>query len=103
MRLFLQFGWRYALGFPLARTNAVLGWPVVARSDDWVALGQQSWLFGVVLLMRTSEGQLTWATRVEYRSRVSKVVWAIVGMIHRRYAPRALRRAAADPSAPAGR
>ena len=94
MRLFLRFGWRYALGFPLARTNAVLGWPVIAQAADWVALEQKSWLFAVVLLMRTTDDKLTWATRVVYRSPVSKAAWSVVGMIHRRYAPRALRRAA---------
>jgi hypothetical protein len=94
MRLFLRFGWRFGLGFPLARTNAVLGWPVVAESADWIALGQQSWLFGVVLLMRTGAGQITWATRVEYRSPVARAAWSVVGLIHRRFAPRALRRAA---------
>jgi hypothetical protein len=94
MRIFLRLGWRYALGFPLASTDAVLGWPVVAESSGWVALGQQSWLLGVVLLMRTGDGRLTWATRVKYRSRAAKALWLIVGVIHRRYAPRALRRAA---------
>ena len=94
MRLFLRFGWRYVLGFRLARTNAVLGWPVIAQATDWVALEQKSWLFAVVLLMRMTDDKLTWATRVEYRSPVSRAAWSIVGLIHRRYAPRALRRAA---------
>jgi hypothetical protein len=94
MRLFLRLGWRFGLGFPLARDNAVLGWPVVAASSGWVVLEQQSWLFGVALLMRTADGRLTWATRVKYRSPVSRAAWTVVGLLHRRFAPRALRRAA---------
>lgn len=94
MRLFLRLGWRFGLGFPLTSINSVLGWPVVAQSSDWVVLQQQSWLFGVVLLMRVSEGELTWATRVKYRSRASAFAWEVVGLIHRRFAPRAVQRAA---------
>jgi hypothetical protein len=94
MRVFLRLGWRYGLGFPLTRTNSVLGWPVVAESTGSVSLEQQSWLFGVVLLMCTGDGELTWTTSVTYRSRLSRPVWSVVGPIHRRFAPRALRRAA---------
>jgi hypothetical protein len=94
MRWFLRVGWRFALGFPLTTTNSVLGWPVVAESAEWVALRQQSWLFGVALLMRISDGELTWATRVKYRSPVSRAAWSLVGLIHRRFAPRAVHRAA---------
>jgi hypothetical protein len=93
MRLVLRLGWRFGLGFRPARHRAVLGGPVVAQSGDWVVLQQQSWLFGVALLMRAAEGRLTWATRVKYRSPVAGVTWAVVGMIHRRFAPRALQRA----------
>jgi hypothetical protein len=95
MRAFLRVGWRYFLCFRLARDNAVLGWPVVASDDGWVALEQSSWLYDVVLLMRASEHELTWATRVTFRSPASRPVWWIVGAIHRRYAPRALQRASA--------
>jgi hypothetical protein len=96
MRTFLRVGWRFGLGFPLARGNAVLGWPVVAESVDWIVLQQQSWLFSVALLMRAADGELTWATRVKFWSPISVATWAIVGVIHRRFAPRALRRAVAS-------
>jgi hypothetical protein len=92
MRLFLRMGWR-VLGFRLHRVDAVLGWPVVSKSADWVVLQQTSWLFGVALLMRAADGELTWATRVSFRSPLARPVWWIVGAIHRRYAPRALQRA----------
>lgn len=91
-RLFLRVGWRL-LGFRLQRVDAVLGWPVISRSADWVVLQQTSWLFGVALLMRAADGELTWATRVSFRSPLAQPVWRIVGAIHRRYAPRALQRA----------
>jgi hypothetical protein len=94
MRIFLRLGWRYGLGFPPAKADAVLGWPVVTESDGLIELEQGSWLFCVVLLMCTVDGQLTWTTRVTYRSRLSPAAWAVVGLIHRRFAPRALRRAA---------
>jgi hypothetical protein len=96
MRTFLRVGWRYALGFPLTKDDSVLGWPVVAESDGWVVLQQQSWVFGVALLMLVADGKLTWSTRVKYRSRVARPAWFLIGMIHRRFAPRALRRAVAD-------
>lgn len=95
MRLFLLVGWRCALGFRLARRDAVLGWPVVAEAADWVVLQQQSWLFGVALLMRVRDDELSWATRVSYTSPVAGAAWSVIGVLHRRFAPRALHRAAA--------
>lgn len=92
-RTFLRVGWRFGLGFPLVRRNSVLGWPVVAKATDWVVLQQQSWLFGVALIMRAIDGELTWATRVKYRSPLAPAAWWVVGVIHRRFAPRALQRA----------
>ncbi|HWA64863.1 MAG TPA: hypothetical protein VG899_00660 [Mycobacteriales bacterium] len=94
MRVFLRVGWRWGLGFPLTGTDSILGWPVVAELPGQVTLAQQSWLFGVALLMCTTDGELSWTTSVTYRSRISPVVWGMVGPIHRRFAPRALRRAA---------
>jgi hypothetical protein len=93
MRIFLRVGWRFGLGFRLARRDAVLGWPVVAESSDWIVLQQTSWLFGVALVMRVTDGQLTWATRVKYSSPVARATWLVVGVLHRRFAPRALHRA----------
>lgn len=96
MRTFLRLGWRYGLGFRPVRRDAVLGWPAVAQADGWVILRQDSWLFGVALLMRASEDRLTWATRVKYESPAARPAWRLIGIIHRRFAPRALRRALAQ-------
>lgn len=96
MRTFLIIGWRFGLGFSLASRDAVLGWPVVAESADWIILQQRSWLFGVALLLRVADGQLSWATRVSYSSPVARIAWSAIGVLHRRFAPRALRRAAAS-------
>jgi hypothetical protein len=99
MRIFLRVGWRFGLGFALARRNAVLGWPVMAGSPDWVVLQQRSWLFEVALLMRVTDGQLSWATRVRYSSPIAGAAWLLIGVLHRRFAPRALRRAVANAAA----
>ncbi|HWC33409.1 MAG TPA: hypothetical protein VG650_01155 [Mycobacteriales bacterium] len=93
MRVFLLVGWRCGLGFRLTRRNAVLGWPVLTESADWVVLRQGSWLFEVALLMRVTDDQLTWSTRVKHSSAVGRGTWCAVGRLHRRFAPRALRRA----------
>jgi len=73
----------------------VLGWPVVAESSDWVVLQQRSWLFGVALLMRVMDGEISWATRVRYSSRLAGATWSVIGVLHRHFAPRALHRAVA--------
>jgi hypothetical protein len=94
LRKFVAIGWRIILGFRPRRDSSILGWPIVASTHDYVVLEQQSQLFHAALLLRTADGQLIWATRVVYRTRASKPVWAVVGILHRRISPYVLGRAA---------
>lgn len=94
LRRFVAIGWRLVLGFRPARAHSIFGWPIVAATDDYVVVEQQSRLFHAALLLRTGAGELTWATRVTYRTKASKPVWAVVGILHRRISPYVLVRAA---------
>lgn len=94
VRYFVAIGWRLVLGFRPHRDNAIFGWPIVAKTQEYVVLEQQSWLFHAALLLRTTDDELTWATRVVYKTKASKPVWAVVGILHRRISPYVLGRAA---------
>ncbi|HEX3900083.1 MAG TPA: hypothetical protein VHW74_13000 [Mycobacteriales bacterium] len=94
LRKFVTIGWRLVLGFRPHRDNAIFGWPIVAKTHEYVVLEQQSRLFHAALLLRTHDGEVTWATRVVYKTKTSKAVWAVVGILHRRISPYVLGRAA---------
>lgn len=94
LRWFVRLGWRFVLGFQPSSARNVLGWPIVATTADCVVLEQQSPLFAAALLMRRAPNSLIWATRVDYKRRGARLLWSLIGLIHRRIVPYVLRRAA---------
>lgn len=95
-RWFVLTGWTLVLGFrlrPLHGTDRLLGWQIVHNDADRLVLEQRSWLLTAHLLLCRDRGGLTWLTFVRFeRPRVARPVWAVVGVIHRRIVPLALRR-----------
>jgi len=105
LRGFVRFGWRLALGFPLGPSRApeyVLGWPVARAEADEVVLRQGSRLLTADLTLRVTGTGLEWTTRVRYRHRAARAVWAVVRLVHVRVVPYVLRRAAASAGEPVG-
>ena len=103
VRAFLRVGWRAVLGFRLAPGGTpghVLGWPVATASEDAIALEQRSALMSARLGLRASPTAIEWTTSVRYEHAATRVVWAIVGVLHRRMVPYLLRGAVARRSRP---
>jgi hypothetical protein len=84
---FIRFGWRLVLGFRPAKSANILGWPIVAPTDEFVLLEQQSGLTKAALPLRVQPSGLRWETRVRHTAKASAVVWAFVGLLHRRIVP----------------
>lgn len=97
LRRFVRTGWRFGLGFPLAPFPApghVLGWPISASTPQAVTGDQRSRLLTAQLVLRTSEHAVVFATFVRYEHPAASALWAVVGPLHRRIVPFALRDAA---------
>ncbi|HWA64864.1 MAG TPA: hypothetical protein VG899_00665 [Mycobacteriales bacterium] len=94
LRSFVAIGWRLVLGFEPSRSDAILGWPIVGSAPEYVLLEQQSRLFHAALLLDVGQDRLVWATRVVYRARAAKPMWAVVKIVHRSISPYLLKRAA---------
>ena len=75
----------------------VLGWQVVSSTHDVAVLEAQGPLMrGVLVARRDPESTLRLSTYLYYRRpRIARVLWTVVGPVHRRVAPYLLARAAA--------
>jgi hypothetical protein len=92
LRWFVRAGWRFILGFRPARSASILGWPIVATTDEFVLVEQRSGLMDAALLLRAQPSGLRWETHVRHKAKASVAVWTIVGLLHRRIVPYVLNR-----------
>ena len=90
---------RHVLGFrlgPLDGPDHVLGWRIVTSEPDVVRLEASSDLLSGVLIGRRADASCTRLTTLLFFGRpAARLVWAVVGPLHRRIAPYLLARAAA--------
>jgi hypothetical protein len=89
---------RFRLG-PISSPNHVVGWRVVTSEPDVVRLETTGPLIAATLVGRrvgTTTARLT--TFVRYQRPLARIVWAVVGPLHRRVAPYLMARAAARPA-----
>lgn len=93
---------RYVLRFRLAPIGApdhLMGWKVVDADHDTIRLGASGPLIDGVLVARRSRSAAALETAVTYRRPVlARLVWAVVGPVHRRVGPYLIRRATASAS-----
>jgi hypothetical protein len=99
MRWVILLVHRHVLGFRLGPPDApdhVLGWPIVASEPDEVRLEASSRLLRGVLVGRRVDPSSTRLTTLLFfeRPATARVVWAVIGPLHRRIAPYLLTRAA---------
>ncbi len=93
---------RFRLG-PLSSPDHLIGWPIVHSDPDELALTTGGSLMrGELTLRREGGRRATLTTRVHYHRKVAaRLVWALVGPLHRVVAPRLMERVAlsapADP------
>jgi hypothetical protein len=95
---------RHVLGFPLDPRPApgtVLGWRIRSCEPDVIVLEAQSGLLrGLLVGRRHGPTQTELTTFLFYRRRrLARLVWTLVGPLHRAIAPLLLTRAAADGGA----
>lgn len=91
-------GWR-VLGMHLASTHApdhVHGWPIVVESPEQVVLGAPSRLgFDARLSVEVDGRSVCFTTAIRHGGRLSRRLWAALGMPHRTIVGHMIRRAAA--------
>lgn len=90
--------WRGLLGLRLGRgasPDAVAGWRIAGRGEDWILLEAASWFLTGNLLVRAADGRVSLGTFLHYDRRLGRAVWPPLSAVHRRLAPGLLRDAAA--------
>jgi len=91
---------RFVLGFDLAPRSApgnIMGWRIVTSVPDLTRLQATSPLLrGDLVARRDDSGRVTLSTYLFFnRPGPARLVWTVVGPLHRRIAPYLLERAAA--------
>jgi len=102
LRLLIRVVHRVVLGFrlgPHPSPDHVLGWRIGTSEPDVVRLEAASWLVRAVIVGRRVDPHTTRLTTFLFYERpiAARVVWTVVGPVHRRVAPYLLARAAAAP------
>jgi hypothetical protein len=86
--------WRVVLGLRLIRDrtpDAVAGWRIGGRGDDWIRLEAESnWLRGN-LLVTTTGAAVSLTTLLRYEQASARAAWPPLSAVHRRLVPRVLR------------
>jgi Protein of unknown function (DUF2867) len=93
---------RHVLRFrlrPVSSPNHVVGWRIVSSEPEVVHLETTGPLIaGTLVARRVDATTARLTTFVHYQRPLARVVWAVVGPLHRRVAPYLLARAAARPA-----
>jgi hypothetical protein len=85
---------RFRLG-PHSSTDHLIGWRITHSEPDEIVLTTSGPLMRGELTLRREDGRrATLTTRVHYRHRGARVVWAVVGPLHRMVAPRLMEQVA---------
>ena len=95
---------RFRLG-PVVSSDYAIGWKV-GRSDpdQFVLTTEGSLMRGQLMLRREGERRAVLSTQLIYRhNTAARMVWAMVGPVHRALAPRLMETSARRGSAPAAR
>jgi hypothetical protein len=81
--------WR-ALGLRLAPPDTpgyVQGWKIAAAGDDWIRIETGSWYMSGHAVCRVEEDAVSIALFLRYDRPIAALVWALVGIGHRRAVP----------------
>jgi hypothetical protein len=98
MRRVILVAHRHVLGFRLGPQDApdhVLGWRIASSTPDVMRLEAASGLLrGALVARRVDPSCVRLTTMLFFRRPPARVIWAVVGPLHRRIAPFLLARAA---------
>lgn len=95
---------RFRLG-PFTSSDHVIGWKVVHSDPDQLVLTTDGSLMrGQLVLRRRADRHAVLTTQLFYRRHATaRMVWAVVGPVHRALAPRLIEHSARRASAPTAR
>ncbi len=85
-----QLVWRRLLQLrlgPFEAPDRVAGWEIVENTDRRLVLAAESWHLTARLVFESEESGVRVTTRVTYRHLPGRMVWSVVGPIHRRAVP----------------
>src|SRR5262245_9947187 len=85
--------WRRVLQLrlgPLDDGERIAGWEVVESTDSRLVLAADSWHLSGRLVFEADQSGASVSTRVTYRHLAGRLVWSVVGSLHRRAVPRIL-------------
>jgi hypothetical protein len=85
-----QLVWRRVLQLrlgPLDDPGRVAGWAIVEQQPDRLVLAAESWHFVARLVFEAGPQEARVTTRVTFRNPAGRLVWAVVGPVHRRAVP----------------
>lgn len=89
---------RFRLG-PVTSPKHVVGWQIATNEPDVLVLKAEGPLMhGVMVARRGRDSTARLTTYVSYQRPLARLVWAIMGSVHRRAAPYLLERAAIRPA-----
>jgi hypothetical protein len=72
---------------PLDDPGRVAGWAIVEEQPDRLVLAAESWHFVARLVFEAGPQEARVTTRVTFRNPAGRLVWAVVGPVHRRAVP----------------
>jgi hypothetical protein len=82
--------WRRVLQLrlgPLDDPGRVAGWAIVEKQPDRLVLAAESWHLVARLVFEAGPEEARVTTRVTFRNPAGRLVWAVVGRVHRRAVP----------------
>jgi hypothetical protein len=92
-RLFALTVWQGALGLRLGPSPSrehVAGWKILENQTGIVVLRADSRLVTGVMVFDVCDARATWTTLLRYQAPPASAVWGVLGIAHRRIAPRVL-------------
>jgi hypothetical protein len=95
---------RFRLG-PFTSSDHVIGWKIVhSDPDQFVLTANGSLMRGQLALRRQADRHAVLTTQLFYRHRAAaRIVWAVIGPVHRAIAPRLIEHSARRAAAPTAR
>ena len=95
---------RFRLG-PFTSSDHVIGWKIVhSDPDQFVLTANGSLMRGQLALRRQADRHAVLTTQLFYRHRAAaRIVWAVIGPVHRAIAPRLIEHSARCAAAPTAR
>jgi len=88
---------RFRLG-PVTSPKHIVGWQITTNEPDVLCLKAEGSLLDGMMVARRTDNVARLTTLVTYQRPLARIVWAVVGPVHRKIAPHLMERAALTPA-----